>query len=236
MYSELMVGDDPQSSGRREEKMQERFGSTLGRRIVLLGTPLALSVLMVFHPAPYDDINGELVPIAGWWTVLHTLQFVLFALMGAALWMLTYGLSSSIALTLSRLAAAIFVVFYDAGDAIAGISTGILAHAAQEGELAQRAAVAAIETIFHDPLKNGLFEIGEYAWVVALATAGFALYRADAPRIPLVLLVVPAIFLKFFDHAFPYGSLAFGSFFVVACWLELEWGRPTLAVRPRRVS
>src|SRR5215217_3100905 len=106
---------------RREEKVQERFGSTLGRRIVLLGTPLALSVLMIFHPAPYDDINGELVPIAGWWTVLHTLQFVLFALMGAALWMLTYGLSSSIALTLSRLAAAIFVVFYDAGVAIAGI-------------------------------------------------------------------------------------------------------------------
>src|SRR5215203_5823992 len=201
-----MVRDTPRSSGRREEKV-EQFSSTLVRRIFLLGTPLTLTVLMIFHPYPYDDIKGEFVPIAVWWTVLHTLQFVLFPLMGAALWALTDGLRG-IAVTLSRIAAAIFVVFYDAGDAIAGISTGILAYAAREGELAQRAAVAAIEMIFHDPLKNGLFEIGEYAWVVALATAGFALYRADAPRIPLVLLVVPAIFLKFFDHAFPYGSLA----------------------------
>jgi hypothetical protein len=189
--------------------VQEQFGSTLVRRIVLLGTPLTLTVLMIFHPSPYDDIKGELVPIAVWWTVLHTLQFVLFALMGAALWMLTDGLQG-IAVTLSRIAAAIFVMLYDAGDAVAGISTGILAYAAQEGELSERAAVAAIEAISHDSLKNGLFEIGEYAWVVALATAGFALYRAGAPRIPLVLLVVPAIFLKFFDHAFPYGSLAFG--------------------------
>jgi len=91
--------------------------------------------------------------------------------MGAALWMLTYGLSSGIAVVLSQLAAAIFVVFYDAGDAIAGISTDILPHAAQEGELARRSAFAATETIFRDPLKNGLFEIGEYAWVAALATA-----------------------------------------------------------------
>src|SRR5215208_6249825 len=158
-----MVGKTPQSSGRREEKVEEQFALTLRRRIVLLGTPLALTVLMLFHPSPYDDIRGELVPIAVWWTVLHTLQFVLFALMGAALWALTDGLRG-IAVTLSRIAAAIFVVFYDAGDAIAGISTGILAYAAREGELAQRTAVAAIETIFHDPLKNGLFEIGEYAW------------------------------------------------------------------------
>jgi hypothetical protein len=81
-----------------------------------------------------------------------------------------------------------------------------------------------------------LFEIGEYAWIVALLTAAVALYRADAPRAPLVLLLVPAIFLRFFDHAFPCGSLTFGSFFVVVCWLEFGWGRPTLAGQPRRVS
>jgi hypothetical protein len=229
-----MVRDTPRSSGRREEKV-EQFSSTLARRIFLLGTPLTLTVLMIFHPYPYDDIKGELVPIAVWWTVLHTLQFVLFALMGAALWALTDGLRG-IAVTLSRIAAAIFVVFYDAGDAIAGISTGILAYAAREGELAQRTAVESIEAIFRDSLKNGLFEIGQVAWIVALATAAVALYRAGAPRAPLVLLVVPAFLMWNFDHAFPFGSLTFGSFFVVACWLEFGWGRPTLAGQPRRVS
>jgi hypothetical protein len=178
---------------------------------------------------------GELVPIANWWIALHTVQLVLFALMGAALWMLTAGLEGIVA-TLSRVAAAVFAVFYDAGDAIAGISTGILARAAGEGALGERAAVAAIETLFHDPVKNFLFNIGIYAWIVALAAAAVALYRAGAPRLPLVLLALPAYFLLTFDHAFPFGSLTFGSFLVVAAWLELARGRLTLAGQPRRVS
>src|SRR5918995_3173804 len=75
--------------GKREEKVQ--FGLTL-RRIVLLGTPLVLTVLMSFHPSPYDEVAGELMPIVGWWIALHTIGFVLFALMGVALWLLTAGL------------------------------------------------------------------------------------------------------------------------------------------------
>ena len=199
------------------------FGLTL-RRVILLGTPLALTVWMLFHPSPYDDYLGELVPIAGWWITLHTVQFVLFALMGAAVWMLTDGLQGSAA-TVSRLAAVVFTIFYAAFDAIAGISTGILARAAGEGALGDQAAVAAIETLFQDPVKNLLGDIGVYAWVVALVAAAVALYRAGAPRAPLALLVLPAMFLTSFDHAFPFGSLTFGSFFVVAVWLELAPGR-----------
>src|SRR5215207_2026838 len=57
---------------REARKMEENveFNSTL-RRIVLLGTPLALTVLLLFHPSPYDDVAGQLVPIAGWWIALH---------------------------------------------------------------------------------------------------------------------------------------------------------------------
>jgi hypothetical protein len=83
-------------------------------RIVLLGTPLVLTILMLFHPSPYDDVAGELVPTAGWWIALHTILFVLVPLMGVALWMLTEGLRGIVA-TLSRLAAVVFAVFYDAG-------------------------------------------------------------------------------------------------------------------------
>ena len=188
---------------------------------ILLGTPLVLAVLMLFHPAPYSDILGELVPIAGWWTELHTIQFVLFALMGAAVWMLTEGLRG-IAVMVSRVAAVIFAVFYDIGDAVAGISTGILARNAANLPAGKQAAMArAIETLFQDPTKNLVFTIGIYGWILALGAAAFALCRAGAPRVPLVLLVLPVIFLSFFDHAFPFGSLAFGSFFLVALWLEL---------------
>jgi hypothetical protein len=210
------------------------LGFTL-RRTILLGTPLILTVLVIFHPSPYDDVAGELMPIAGWWIALHTIQLVLFALMGAAVWMLTAGLEG-VVVTLSRMAAVVFAVFYDAGDTIAGISTGILVQAVREGALGERAAVAAIETLFHDPVKNLLFYIGAYAWIVALVTAAVALYRAGAPRTLLVLLVLPAIFLSFFDHAFPFGTLTFGTCFVIAAWLELASGRLTLARQPPRVS
>src|SRR5215213_10359280 len=177
---------------REARKMEEKvqFGLTL-RRIVLLGTPLILTILLLFHPSPYDDVAGELLPIAGWWIALHTIGFVLFALMGVALWMLTAGLEGVVA-TLSRVAAVVFAVFYDAGDAIAGISTGILARSAEEGALGERAAVAAIETLWADPFKSLLFDIGRYAWIVALVTAAVVLYRAGAPRLPLVSLALPA--------------------------------------------
>lgn len=209
------------------------IGFTL-RRIVLLGTPLALTVLMVFHPSPYDDVAGELVPIAGWWIALHTIGFFLFALMGVAVWMLTAGLWGVLA-TLSRVAAVVFALFYDAGDAIAGISTGILARSAEVGALGERAAVAAIQTLWADPFKTLLFDIGRYAWIVALVTAAVVLYRAGAPRLPLVLLALPA-YLVTFDHAFPFGSLTFATFFVIAAWLELAPWRASSSWQPRHVS
>src|ERR687898_2111537 len=126
-----------------EKKVQ--FGLTL-RRIVLLGTPLVLTILLLFHPSPYDDVAGELLPIANWWITLHTIVFGLVPFMGVALWLLTAGLEGVFA-TVSRVAAVVFALFYDAGDAIAGISTGILARSAQAGVLGERAAVEAIQTL-----------------------------------------------------------------------------------------
>jgi hypothetical protein len=80
-----------------------------------------------------------------------------------------------------------------------------------------------------------LFDIGRYAWIVALVTAAVALYRAGAPRLPLVLLALLA-YLVTFDHAFPFGSLTFGGFFVLAAWLELAPGRASSSWQPRHVS
>src|SRR3712207_4100207 len=98
----------------------------ISRTAVLLGTPLALAILEFFHPLVSRDLAGTLFPVAGWWVTLHVVQLVLFALMGAALWLLTDGLHG-IATTVSRLGAVAFVVFYGAGEALLGIATGILA-------------------------------------------------------------------------------------------------------------
>ena len=120
----------------------------------------------------------------------------------------------------------LFVIFYDAGDAIVGITTGILTRNAGDGTLDERAAVAAIEAIFADPVKNLLFQIGIYAWMLALVAAAVALFRSGTPRLPLVFLIPSALFLNL-DHAFPFGSLTFATFLVTAVWVE--FGRKPLA-------
>jgi hypothetical protein len=190
------------------------------RRFILLGTPLVLAVLMLFHPSPYEDLSGELVPIADWWLTLHTLQFVLFAFMGASVWLLTDGLRG-VSVVVSKVAAVVLAIFYDIADAVAGISTGILARRAAELLTEEQAAlVGAMEMLFQSSTKNLFLSIGIFAFIVALVAAVVALFWADAPRVPLFLLALPVYFIGL-DHAFPFGSLAFGTFFVAALWLEL---------------
>jgi hypothetical protein len=203
------------------------------RRVVLLGTPLALAILELFHPQVTRDIVGTLFPVAGWWVTLHIVQLVLFALMGAALWLLTDSLHG-VAPTVSRLGAAVFVVFYGAGDTLLGISTGMLALGA--GDLppeVREGRVEAITWIFSDPIGQVIYGVGELGWLVSLLAAVVALYAGGSSRLPLVLLVLSGFVLLVFDHPAPYGPIAFGSFFVGALWLELTRGRRSVVRRPR---
>jgi hypothetical protein len=88
---------------------------------------------------------------------LHVVQLVLFALMGAAMWLLTDGLHG-IATTVSRLGAAVFVVFYGAGDTLLGIATGMLARGAGDLPTEVREGRAeAIAMFFEDPIANVLY-------------------------------------------------------------------------------
>src|ERR671911_2624613 len=163
---------------KREENVE--FNSTL-RRIVLLGTPLVLTFLLLFHPSPYDDVAGELLPMAGWWIALHTIVFGLVPFMGVSLWLLTAGLRGVFA-TLSRVAAVLFALFYAAGDAIAGISTGILARSAEVGALGERAAVEAVETLFADPFKTLLRDFFRDPSLAGVRARGGTPPSAPPPR------------------------------------------------------
>jgi hypothetical protein len=203
------------------------------RRVILLGTPLTLAILEFFHPLVSRDLAGSLFPVAGWWVTLHVVQLVLFALMGAALWLLTDGLHG-IATTVSRLGAAGFVVFYGAGDTLMGIATGILARGATDLPAEVREGRAeAIARVFEDSTANILYLVGELGWLVSMLAAVVALNAGGAPRSPLVLLVLSGCVLLVFDHPAPYGPIVFGLFFLGALWLELTQGRRFVARRPR---
>ena len=125
-----------------------------------------------------------------------------------------------VAATTSKVAAVVLALFYDIGDAVAGISTGILARSTANLPAGEQAAAGAMEILFRDPTKNLFFSVGIFAWIVALSAAAVALFWTGAPQAPLFLLALPVFFMSF-DQAFPFGSLTLKSFFLAALGLEL---------------
>jgi hypothetical protein len=204
------------------------------RRVVLLGTPLALALLEIFHPERPSSAS-EAVEQGGWFMWFHFIQLPLIGLIALAVYLLTDGLEGRV-VSVSRWAIGVFAVFFSAYDAAAGIATGYALRNARglsaEGQAAVYEAVKDMPVL---SLIFGLSIVGTLAWVVALIAAAMALRRAGASRVPFILLILAGVFLMG-GHPYPAGTLAFGSFFVATAWLELAPGRLTSDSQPSRVS
>jgi hypothetical protein len=176
------------------------------RRLLLLGTPLALALLMVVHQLIDQFERPEA------FLLLHLVLLPLFALMGVAVWALLEGVGGATAWA-ARAAAFVFLVGYVALDAISGVAaSAILASGAAWSTEATRALFtsgpAAIPTT-----------VAVLAWRVSMLLAAWALYRAGRPLAPLVLLVATAVWLNN-DHGGVRGVVVFGGFALAAAWLE----------------
>ena len=176
------------------------------RRLLLLGTPLVLAVLMVVHQL-IDQFERP-----GAFLALHLLLLPLFALMGVAIWVLLEGVSGAVAWA-ARVAAFLFLVGYVALDAISGIAaSAILASGASWSKEATRALFAsgpaAVPTT-----------VAVLAWRVSVLSGAWALYRAGRPLAPLVLLVASTLWLNQ-NHGGLRGVVVFGGFALAAVWLE----------------
>jgi hypothetical protein len=203
------------------------------RRIVLLGTPLALAVLEIFHPHPTGVADA--VEQGGSFMWFHVIQVPLIGLIALAVYLLTEGLEGR-AVMVSRWAIGVFAVFFSAYEAAAGIGTGYALRNAQA--LPAGAQEAVHEAVIDMPglsLIFGLSIVGSGAWVVALIAAAIALRRAGTFRGPFILLILAGVFLMG-GHPFPAGTLAFGCFFLATAWLEFAPGRLPSASRLSRVS
>ena len=104
------------------------------RRLVLLGTPLALAILEVFHPKPSGV--SDAVEQGAWFMWFHIIQLPLIGLMVLAVYLLTAGLEGR-AVVVSRWAIGVFAVFFSAYDAAAGIATGYALRAPSSGGASQ---------------------------------------------------------------------------------------------------
>jgi hypothetical protein len=195
------------------------------RKVVLLGTPLVLAILEIFHPERPNSAS-EAVEQGVWFMWFHFIQVPLIGLMALAVYLLTEGLEGR-AVMVSRWATGVFAVFFSAYDAAAGIGTGYALRNAQG--LSAGAQDAIYEAVKDMPVLSlifGLSIVGTGAWVVALIAAARALRGAGTSLGPFILLILAGVFLLG-GHPYPAGTLAFGSFFVAAGWLEFAPGRLT---------
>ena len=203
------------------------------RRLVLLGTPLALLGLEITHPV-FSSME-ELLPVADRWLVVHLAQIPLFGLMAVAVYLLVDGLRGQAA-TITRLAMWVFIVFFVALDAMSGVAVGIqLQYASGLNAEQQAIVVQAVDAQFDDPITNAIGAIGTIGWLAGVLAAVTALHRAGAPRLSVVLLV-PAALLFSLNHEPPLGPLAFGCFFVAAARLELVHWKPVLEAQSTEVT
>ena len=143
----------------------------------LLAAPLLWLVPAFLHPMgePYAGIADE----ADMWIFVHVAQLVLMPFLAAGVWMLLDGLQS-VAAWVARSALVLWLVFFSAFDAVAGIATGVLTrHANSLTGDEQEGVVAAIDFLWAESLlANGGFGIlgnlGHLSWVVVAIAATIA--------------------------------------------------------------
>jgi hypothetical protein len=200
----------------------------MGRRLLVLGTPLAYGVVTLIHPrefpggdsSMYADLRGQ----AGTWLAVHTAQIVLIMLLGVTIWALVDGLEGTAA-KVARAAILPFVAFYAAFDAIVGFATGLLVHQANGlSGTTQAAAAQQIQQYFDNVIKPGLptlyvVAVGMVAWLVAMLAVAAARRRAGASGTAVALLVVAGIAFGF-DHGFPTGTIGMAALFLAGLLLE----------------
>ena len=96
--------------------------------VLVVGPPLALAILELFHPHPPHDLFQLDVRT---WLLVHYLQLPLMPLAALSVVALVRGASGLVA-GLCRVAMFVFAVTYTAFDTVAGIVTGVLLQAAHE--------------------------------------------------------------------------------------------------------
>jgi uncharacterized membrane protein YhaH (DUF805 family) len=202
------------------------------RRVLLLGPPLGLAVWETIHPRP--DLNVESVmEIATWFMAYHLVQLPLTVLLAVSVYLLADSLGRAHAWT-TLVGLAVFLAFFSAYDAWAGMATGDALRTARDFSSAEQDAVWEIVEDwpgFH-PVALPIAIIASLGLLLVLAPLAMAARRAGASRAQWILLLLAGIFFLG-GHPFPFGTLAFGCLFLGA--LLLEW-RPVARAADEAVA
>ena len=160
------------------------------RTVVIFCGPTLVGVLNLTHPLVRPPIYKVVIHHLPWWTTLHVLNLLLFSILGSAAYFLISDVRNFAALV-SKIAILVFIPFYVAFDALAGVGTGILV---QQGSTLPSLSLAAIEPLIDaywtSPIIKAIAASGSIAWVIAMLAASVAFADANRRRIAAVAAVI----------------------------------------------
>ena len=178
-----------------------------GLRLLAAAVPLVWAPFVLVHPTT--------TPFAGpadrldLWLTVHLAQLVLAPFLAIAVWSLLGPLTGAIANT-AKIALALWLSFFSAFDAIAGVAIGRLSQQASHlSDEKRNAVVDALTHLFdHDPFIGGgisvLSMLAQPLWLAVAGSAAFALHRAGAPRITVTTMWLSLLFAT---HGGPLAAL-----------------------------
>jgi hypothetical protein len=190
------------------------------RRVLLLAPPLVLAALEIFHPQP-DETVQALMDVSTWFAGFHVIQLALTGFIALSVLLLADSFGRANA-WVTRLGVGVFLVFFSAYDAVAGIGTGLAMRSARDLSAVQQEGV--FDVVRDWPAVGPPFAlsiVGTLGWVAAVGALALAARRQGAPRREWVLIGLAALVLMG-GHPFPQGTIAFGCFFLAALLHELR--------------
>ena len=190
------------------------------RAALLIGVPVAFSVLLWFHPM-IGDYEG-LRDVTTRFQVVHVAMVLTFCLLAVGMYVLLDGLRGRAA-AVGRIALIPFVAFYVPYLAFEGFALGALGQQLNGLPAAQRDAVA--PSLVQDFAKNpilgepGVFwALGSTAWIVVTIAAVLAFRRAGAPTRLQILLGMSALIAGHTPPLGPVGLVCFAA----AGWMVIR--------------
>jgi len=183
--------------------------------LFVLAAPLLWAILVVLHPNEEGGLYEGIADQANKWIFVHFGQLVLTPLIAAGVWMLLGGIQS-IAALIARAALVLWMVFFSAFDAIAGIATGVLtrhANSLPPGE-EREGLVRGINFLFDDSQLVGgsnfsiLANLGQDSWIVLALAGAVALWRAGVARLVVGATILSVLFATHAGYAAAVGLVA----------------------------
>jgi hypothetical protein len=206
------------------------------RLLFVVVTPLALAVVLWFHPGGGEDVYADVRDDVDAWLFVHTVFLLFIPLLALASYVLLRGLTGTAA-TVSRVSLVFFLCFYTAYEVTVGLGSGILVEYANGLPAAEQEAVAdAIrhynrDDVLGDPMSVAL-ALGLLGWVVAMLAAAVAFKRAGAGW-PVTILVGLSSFVAI--HPPPVGPVALVLFAAAAVLIE-RWREREARALPERAE